>query len=116
MKIKEIIDDIVQDLDTIESRTEESRRDLRHRDNQTSGAYFQILIPNIIGFVVGLAIARLINMDFSGYIALGTLCALIGGVYKSVSYDKVSLKPAIVRNVLLMSPIVILCAIAAIRN
>jgi len=120
MNLKEIIKDIFSDISTADKRLEDSSKDLygglgnydRYgRRNQGGGGFLVLLVPHFIGFAVGLAIARLVELPFSGYIALGTLCAIIGGVYKSVSYDKLSLMPAIVRNILMISPVFLYFAV-----
>ena len=96
-KIGDIFKDIVDDYSISEQRMEGRR-----------GASFWImLLPQIIGFVCGLAFARLFHLDGSAYIPIGAIFALIIGTCKSVSYDKISLVPAIVRNIILM---LIFCA------
>lgn len=107
-KIGDIFKDIVDDYNVIESRTEH----IDYRGRRRGGAGFWImLIPQIIGFVGGLAAARLFHLDGSAYIPIGAIFALAFGTYKSVSYDKISLVPAIIRNVIIM---LIFCALLLI--
>ena len=113
MKITEIIKDIFSDIEATDSRLEASNRDLggRYDRNSGGGGFFVLLIPHLIGFALGLAIARLLEMNFNGYIAVGTLCAVMGGIYKSISFDKISLVPAIVRNLLIITPVFLYFAV-----
>lgn len=77
-KTGDIFKDIVDDYSISEQRMEGRR-----------GASFWImLLPQIIGFVCGLAFARFFHLDGSAYIPIGAIIALIIGTYKSVSYDK----------------------------
>ena len=103
-KTGDIFKDIVDDYSISEQRMEGNDYGCRSR----RGASFWImLLPQIIGFVCGLAFARLFHLDGSAYIPIGAMVALISGTYRSGSYDKISLVPAIVRNIILM---LIFCA------
>ncbi|MBR5682658.1 MAG: hypothetical protein IKW96_05150 [Ruminococcus sp.] len=44
----------------------------------------------------------MIGLHGAAYLVIGGLCALAVGTYKSVSFDKISFAPAVVRNVILM--------------
>ena len=119
MNIKEIISDIFSDLDTIDGRLEENRHEagrLPRYDRygrRGSNAFLYMLIPHILGFVVGLAVARLFSLGTAGFLLIGSICALAGGIYKSVSFDRISLKPAIARNVIILAAAVVMLIIAA---
>lgn len=112
-KIGDIFRDIVDDYNIIESRT--AKTDYRGR-NRGGAAFWIMLIPQIIGFVGGLAVARLFHLDGSAYIPIGAIFALAFGTYKSVSYDKISLVPAIIRNLIIMLIFCALLLIAFVRN
>ncbi len=103
-KIGDIFKDIVDDYSISEQRVEGNDYGYRSRRGVS---FWIMLLPQIIGFVCGLAFARLFHLDGSAYIPIGAIFALIIGTYKSVSYDKISLVPAIVRNIILM---LIFCA------
>jgi len=98
-KIGDIFKDIVDDYNINEQRN--TGADGWGRRNRGIG-FYAMLIPQIIGFVGGLAVARLFHLDGSAYIPIGAIFALAFGTYKSVSYDKISLVPAIIRNVIIM--------------
>lgn len=107
MKITEIIKDIFDDIDATDKKHEDFLRESgtfrpRYRARRDNFGFFVIILPNLIGFAVGLAFARLFELSGSGYIVLGAICALAAGTYKSVSFDKISLKPALIRNVIII--------------
>ncbi len=73
-KIGDIFKDIVDDYSISEQRMEGNDYGYRSR----RGASFWImLLPQIIGFVCGLAFARLFHLDGSAYIPIGAIFALI---------------------------------------
>ena len=109
MKISEIFKDILSDVNTKNQRTEEARRErgvywMTPRDQV--GNYFSsfmvLLLPQFLGFVLGLAVTKLLGFGGAAYFVIGGISALAVGTYKSVSFDKISLTPAIVRNIILM--------------
>ncbi len=61
-----------------------------------------LLVPHIIGLIVGFALTKLIGLEGSSFFVIGGICAFIAGTYKSVALDKISFVPAIVRNIILM--------------
>lgn len=120
-ELKETINDMFDDMHTAESRHEDFLRDVgdpfpRYRARRSNIGFWAMLVPNIIGFVVGLAITRLLGLHGAAYIVIGAVCAFAAGTYKSVAFDKIALKFALVRNALVMGLIVVMCIIAAITD
>lgn len=109
MKISEIFKDIFSDVNTSNQRNEEARRERgdywRTPSDRTVnyfGGWITILLPQFLGFVLGLAVTKLLGFGGTAYFVIGGIGALVVGIYKSVSFDKISLVPAIVRNIILM--------------
>ena len=109
MKISEIFKDILSDVNTSNQRTEEARRErgvywMTPRDQVGNyfGSFLKILLPQFLGFVLGLAVTKLLGFSGAAYLVIGGIGALAVGTYKSVSFDRISLVPAIVRNIILM--------------
>lgn len=63
---------------------------------------FLMIIPHLIGALVGCAVARMFSLNSDGYIHLSILFALVVGIYKSCSFDKMSILRAFIKNVLIM--------------
>lgn len=121
MKISEIIKDIFNDIDTVDKRHESDLRESgsfrpHYRARKDNLGMFVILLPQLIGFVVGLAFARLFELPGGGYLVLGAICAFAAGTYKSVSFDKISLKPALVRNAIIMGMFCIIFGIVLLMD
>lgn len=95
--IKEIFDDIEEADDTL---NDDSRPQLGGRKRGIGG--FVIVIPHILGIIVGCAVARMFSLNAEAYIHFSILFVFIGGVYKSCSFDKMSLKKGIIKNALIM--------------
>lgn len=76
----------------------------RKASNEYADGYalFKVIFPQIAGFVIGCAVARLFNTGFIGYIIFGVIFAFLVGVHKSTYNDKISLKYAIIKNIVLM--------------
>lgn len=120
-ELKETVKDIFDDMNTAESRHEDFLRDVgdpfpRYRARRSNVGFWAILVPNIIGFVVGLAITRFLGLHGAAYIVIGAICAFAAGTYKSVAFDKIALRFALVRNALIMGAIVVMCIIVAITD
>lgn len=111
-KIGDIFKDIADDYNAIESRTEHTTDYMGRR--RGGSAFWIMLIPQILGFIGGLAVARMFHFDGSAYIPIGAIFALLMGTYKSVSYDKIALVPAIIRNIILMLIFCVLLLLAGI--
>ena len=113
MKIKEIIDDIFNDIDTADRRHEDTLRDMgvlfpRYRARRDHVGLWSVLLPHIIGFVVGLAVTRLFGLHGYAYLIIGTVCAFLSGLFKSVAMDKISIIPALIRNGIILGAVVII--------
>lgn len=109
MKLSEIFKDIKDDVDITNQRYTDSRRERgffsvtpRQRANDYMNGWLVILMPQFLGFIFGLAVTKLLGFHGSAYVVIGGICALAAGTYKSVSFDKISFVPAIVRNIILM--------------
>ena len=74
----------------------------RKRDRWDMNHWLLLLVPHIIGLIVGFALTKLIGLEGSSFFVIGGICAFIAGTYKSVALDKISFVPAIVRNIILM--------------
>ncbi|MBQ8961771.1 MAG: hypothetical protein IJ071_11260 [Ruminococcus sp.] len=104
MKIIEIIKDIFDDVDATDQRYEDSLKDSgryvpSYRRRRGSPGIWLLFLPQILGFVLGLAIAKMIG---GGYLVFGVLAAFGVGTYKSVSFDKITLKYALLRNAIIL--------------
>ena len=120
-ELKETINDIFDDMHTAESRHEEFLRDAgdpfpRYRARRSNVGFWALLVPNIIGFVVGLAITRFLGLHGAAYVIIGAICAFAAGTYKSVAFDKIALKFALVRNALIMAALAVVCAIIVLKG
>lgn len=72
-------------------------------------AGFQVIFPHIAGIIIGCAFARMFNFAFIGYVIMGIICAFLVGVHKSTYSDKIALKYAVIKNIVLMVIEIILC-------
>ena len=106
MKIVEIFKDIVQDMLAVDVERQNRDRErfaknLTNRRNSGPVGFYYVIFPQIVGFVAGLALTKILGMGGDMYVFFGVLFALLGGIYKSVSFDKIGLMPAIVRNIII---------------
>lgn len=106
MNIIDIIKDVFGDADTADKNYEEYLKDTgqyipKYGRRRGGIGGFAVLVPQLIGWVVGFAFARLFSSGTAGYIIFGLLGALAIGTFKSVEYDKIGLKYAIVRNIII---------------
>lgn len=118
MKLFEVFRDITTDVDTHKRRIKENRTEsdspfsYHKRFRGTSAdAWLLMIMPHILGFVIGFALTKLIGLEGLSFIVIGGICAFIAGTYKSVAFDKISFAPAVVRNIILM---VLLSAVVAV--
>ncbi|MCM1506244.1 MAG: hypothetical protein NC177_03785 [Ruminococcus flavefaciens] len=78
-------------------------------------ALFKVLFPHIAGFVIGCAVARICTFGFAGYMIFGVIFAFLVGVHKSTYDDQITLKYAVIKNiVLIVIEIVIILLFAGI--
>ena len=109
MKISEIFKDITDDVNINNQRFLDSRREQgyfsvtpRQRARAYTSGWIAILIPQFLGFILGLAITKLLGFHSFAYVVIGGISALAVGTYKSISFDRIPLVHAIVRNIILM--------------
>ncbi|MDE6671386.1 MAG: hypothetical protein K2K16_04235 [Ruminococcus sp.] len=72
------------------------------KGNAGGYALFKLLFPHIAGFVIGCAVARFMTLGFVGYMIMGIIFAFLVGVHKSTYNDRISLKYAVIKNIVLM--------------
>lgn len=108
MKIMEIIKDIFDDAEQHRTNYKDFADDqyvgrwYRRRKDASAYSMFRVALPNIAGFLVGLAFTRL--MEFTGiwYFIFGIIGALGIGVLESTLFDGISLKYAILRHFIIV--------------
>lgn len=113
--IKETAHDIMTDIDTEQERINQSASDMGARKPDQGGGLIKVALPNFIGFVVGLAFARLLG--FSGiapYLISGTLFAVSVGTLEHAVFGGMSLKSAVIRNIIMVSLFCLMFAIACL--
>lgn len=111
--IKEIFSDINEDIENInEDQKENGALFGRRSYRRDASGFYVLLIPQLIGVVIGLAFARLFGMGAAGYFILALLFALAVGTFKSYEFDKIALRPAIIRNVIIMLMFAVLLGFA----
>lgn len=71
-------------------------------ENASGYAVFKMLFPQIAGFAIGCAVARICTFGFIGYVIMGVIFAFLVGVHKSTYNDKIALKYAVIKNIVLM--------------
>lgn len=96
-ELKNAIEDIYDDFKIYRTRYYTNKSD------STKFAVILLLLPHILGIVIGCAFARLFNLKFVGYIISCAIFALLVGIHKSTYDDKISLKYAIIKNIVLIS-------------
>lgn len=112
MKIKDYFDDIFTDMDTAQNRHLDSMKDMgvwntSRRRNSNFGLLY-IFAPQIVGFIFGLAVCRMLTLDGFAYIIFGVIGALFIGTFKSVEFDKISFKHALIRNLLMDAAVLVI--------
>lgn len=115
-EIKEIAEDIFADVKIEEKRQDDfakfyckyERKNHMHIPwvRQTSKGipgFIVIIMPNVIGFAVGLAMARMVNLSsVAAYLISGIIFAVIIGTLQHVISGGMSLKAAVIRNILIV--------------
>lgn len=104
--IKKSKESISEDIGIYKSRSIKDRKEnpanyIGSRSTPEGDAWFKMMIPHLIGFGIGLAVARLFGCKFIGYIVFGLIFAYLTGVYKSHAFDRISWKYAFIKNALL---------------
>lgn len=102
--IKEIMHDVLTDIDIEQGRINKSAKDMGARRPEQGGGLLKIALPNLIGFFVGLAFARLFS--FSGtvpYLISGAVSAVAVGTLEHTVFGGMNLKAALIRNIIIVS-------------
>lgn len=92
---------------------------------ETNGAYqrpsapkdyagMKLNFPHAVGLVIGCAMARLFRLNIIGYILSMLFFAFLVGVHKSTYNDKISLKYAVIKNIILLLRLLALIALSVI--
>lgn len=113
--IKETTHDIMTDIDTEQERINQSAKDMGARKPEQGGGLIKVALPNFIGFVVGLAFARLLG--FSGmslYLISGTVFAVAVGTLEHTVFGGMNLKSAVIRNIIMVSFFCLMFVIACL--
>ena len=107
MKIKEIIKDIFDDTVHSADSYTDMYRDMGStpwdaRRNGFDIGFFVTMLPNILGFLLGLAITRMFGMGGAAYPVFGAIGAVGLGVLHSVYNQRIALKYAIIRHIIIV--------------
>lgn len=105
--IKNAKEDISDDINIRVQRGEEDRLEnpakyIGNRGNPYTAAWTALMIPHLIGGIVGCAVARLFHCGLIGYVIFAVAAAFLMGTYKSHEFDKIAWKYALIKNALLM--------------
>lgn len=121
-KIVEIIDDISDDVD----HNTKSATDMYYsvgdyswnaRRNGRDFGTIKTLFPNIVGFLLGLALTKMFGMSGAAYPVLGAIGAVGLGVLNSVYRQGIALKYAVIRHVIIVSGIALIyCLVCLIEK
>jgi hypothetical protein len=113
MRILEIIKDIFDDVNhSLDSYTD-MYRDMGStswdaRRNGFDIGFFMTMLPNILGFLLGLALTKMFGMSGAAYPVLGAIGAVGLGVLNSVYRQGIALKYAVIRHVIIVSGIALI--------
>lgn len=104
MKLKEILDDIFNEYDNHHAHSlsnfDQSGRG--RGDPNASYALWKLYMPNILGFIIGLAFSKMLGFQgAAGYLIFGVIFAVVLGMTDNVIMRKMELVSALVRNVIL---------------
>lgn len=95
--IKNAVEDIRDDFDIYRTR------DYTNREaTPEEYAVMRIVLPQIFGIIIGCAVARFFHFGLAGYIITGVIFAFLVGLHKSTYNDKISLKYAVIKNIVLI--------------
>ena len=123
--LKNILGDINADIEINKQRQDEfSRNYVRPKyeiklpsmgRRGSNYGIMPIIAPQICGFVLGLAVARLFDGNIFAYIIFGIVTALAVGIWKSMFFDKIEFKYAVIRNIIIMFiPLAVMLAFLAL--
>lgn len=116
--IKEITKDIFDDADIENKRMKQFSEDTGRysRRNGEGYGFFKIALPNLIGFLVGLAVARLFQSNTAGYFILGIIFAVGIGTLEHTLFGGMNLKAAVIRNIIMVSFFCLMFALSVILS
>lgn len=115
MKLKDIIKDISDDYDNnyahsqynFEQPSKYTYSGRRRGDPNASYAVWKLYKANILGFLLGLALSKLMGFEAMGYLIFGVICSILLGMTDNIIMRKMDLTTALVRNLVLT----VICAI-----
>lgn len=121
MRILEIIKDIFDDVNHSSDSYTDMYRDMGStswdaRRNGFDIGFFMTMLPNILGFLLGLALTKMFGMSGAAYPVLGAIGAVGLGVLNSVYRQGIALKYAVIRHVIIVAFWIIIFAIIAITD
>lgn len=121
MRILEIIKDIFDDTVHSADSYTDMYRDMGStswdaRRNGFDIGFFMTMLPNILGFLLGLALTKMFGMGGAAYPVFGAIGAVGLGVLNSVYRQGIALKYAVIRHVIIVAFWIILFAIVAVIN
>lgn len=119
MRILEIIKDIFDDVDHSADSYTDMYRDMGStswdaRRNGFDIGFFVNMLPNILGFLLGLAITRMLGMGGAAYPVFGAIGAVGLGVLNSVYRQGISLKYAVIRHIIIVAFWIVIFAVIAL--
>lgn len=118
-KIVEIIDDISDDID----HNARSATDMYHnmgdyswnaRRNGRDFGTIKTLFPNILGFLLGLAITKMFGGSGAAYLVLGAIFSIGFGAFYSVAFQKIAIRYAIIRHIIIVAGIALIYGIVCL--
>lgn len=77
------------------------------QDSASTVGFLKFMLPNIVGFVLGLAITRLFCLGGLFYLIFGIIGSIGFGVYHGVEYKNNTFKYALARQLVMVGFIVI---------
>lgn len=107
--IKKTLLDIEDDYNNVAGDAYDEWEESGYRGGDPSlyAGTWKVIWPQLLGFVVGLAVARLFKLDTGGYFVFGLIFAVVIGTYKSCSFDRIDIKHAFARNLMILAMIAI---------
>ncbi len=125
MGLKHILQEFISEMVQPYDKTPDNWRDLNGQDrfdynydyysddrySRYGGISFMAILPQIAGFLLGCAIAKITDGDVIDYIVWGIVFMFIIGVLKSNGYDGYPLMQAIRMNIVMT---VIICTVLSV--
>lgn len=95
--IKNAVEDIRDDFDIYRTRDYTDRE-----ATPEEYAVMRIVLPQIFGIIIGCAVSRFFHFGLAGYIIMSVIFAFLVGVHKSTYNDKITIKYAVIKNIVLI--------------